>query len=122
MDKDRALKNERAWNDRPRGPSGGRKSSARIGRMYCVKVLSSMRSTRMSRYANLTNPSPIMLRHRMDQIVDQPTPSLALCLSSLEEVARVGMRHQIELKTYDLDLIREIVKLVWTFQSFEEIL
>ena len=57
---------------------------------------------------------------RMDQIVDQPTPSLAL--SSLEEVARVGMRHQIELKTYDLDLIREIVKLVWTFQSFEEIL
>ena len=57
---------------------------------------------------------------RMDQIVDQPTPFSALYLP--DEAALVGMTHQIELKTYDLDLIREIVKLVLTFQSFEGIL
>ena len=72
---------------------------------------------------------------RMDRIVDRPTPSLALYLP--DEAALVGMTHLEEVlgiikhrvmimhttpKTYDLDLIREIVKLVLTFQNFEEIL
>ena len=74
---------------------------------------------------------------RMDRIVDQPTPSLAQYLP--DEVALVGMtqlieevpviiiKHRVMImhttpKTYDLDLIREIVKLVLTFQSFGEIL
>ena len=69
---------------------------------------------------------------KMDQIVDQPTPFSALYLP--DEAALVGMTNQIDEvlgiirqrmmmnttpKTYDLDLIREIVKLVLTFQSYE---
>ena len=73
----------------------------------------------------------------MDLIVDRPTPFSAQYLP--DEAALVGMTHLIEEvpviiikdrvmimhttpKTYDLDLIREIVKLVLTFQNFEEIL
>ena len=78
-----------------------------------------------------------ILLDRMDQIADQQTPSLALYLPDeaalvgmtqlIEEVPVIIIKHRVMImhttpKTYDLDLIREIVKLVLTFQSFGEIL